>query len=70
MLQPTTKDKRVARLLGGPFANEPFDQIGTYWKGSHGDAPDYMERRRGDLTYTYTRGGAAGELHRDRRRYR
>jgi hypothetical protein len=39
MLQPTAKDKRVARLLGGPLAKELFDQIGTDWKGSYGDAP-------------------------------
>lgn len=56
MLPPTAKDRKLAMMLGGPLAKDLFDQIGPDRKASCSDAPGYRERRRGDLTCTYTRG--------------
>ncbi len=55
MLPPTRKDRKVAFMFTGQLAKDLFDQIGPDAKMSCGDAPDYRERNRGDLSCTYTK---------------
>jgi hypothetical protein len=54
-LPPSRKDRKISFLFKGPLAKELFEQIGPDAKMSCGDAPDYRERNRGDLSCTYTK---------------
>jgi len=54
-LPPTRKDMKVSLMFIGPLAKDLFDKIGPDVKDSCSDAADYRERRRGDLSCTYTK---------------
>lgn len=42
-------------MFTGPLAKDLFHHIGPDAKISCGDAPDYRERNRGDLSCTWTK---------------
>jgi hypothetical protein len=54
-LPPTRTDRKVSFRLKGPLAKELFNQIGPDTKDACSDASDYRERRKGDLSCTYTK---------------
>lgn len=56
-LPPTQKDRKVAFLFKGQFAQDLFNQIGPDVKKDDAcsSAADYRERRRGDVDCVYTK---------------
>ncbi|MDN4035444.1 hypothetical protein [Massilia sp. YIM B02443] len=52
---PTSNDRKVSFMLTGPLAKELFDHIGRDSKVECKPSPDYRERRRSDLTCTWTK---------------
>ena len=52
---PTPNDRKVSFMLTGPLAKELFNHIGRDSKVECKPSRDYRERRRGDLTCTWTK---------------
>jgi hypothetical protein len=52
---PTPNDRKVSFMLTGPLAKELFDHIGRDSKTECKPSPEYRERRRGDLTCSWTK---------------
>lgn len=52
---PTSNDRKVSLMLTGPLAKELFEHIGRDVKTECKPSPDYRERRRGDLTCSWTK---------------
>lgn len=52
---PTQKDRKLSLMFTGSLAKDLFDHIGPDAKMSCGDAPDYRERNKGDLSCTWTK---------------
>jgi hypothetical protein len=59
MIPPTQKDRKVSFMLTGQLAKDLFNQIGADVKKEDAcsSAPDFRERRRGDLDCVYTKDG-------------
>lgn len=59
MLPPTPGDRKVAIMFKGPLAKDIFQQIGPNVKSADAcsSATDFKERRRGDVSCTYTKAG-------------
>lgn len=59
MAPPTPKDSKVSIMLTGQLAKDLFSQIGPDVKKADAcsSAPDYRQRRRGDLDCVYTKDG-------------
>lgn len=57
MSPPTQKDQKVAFMFKGPLAQELFSRIGPDVRKADAcsSAPDYRERRRGDLRCVFTK---------------
>lgn len=52
---PTPSDRKVSFMLIGPLAKELFGHIGRDSKTECKPSPEYRERRRGDLTCSWTK---------------
>lgn len=57
MTPPALQDRKVAFMFKGRLAKDLFDQIGPDVKKENAcsSAPDYRERRRGDLDCVFTK---------------